>query len=78
MQKPTSGGVGAEWTWIPGVNLRLEYRYTSFGNISQDVPIAVTSLSGLPCSGSFCATTAHIDIKNLNFQSVRLGVGFGF
>ena len=70
-------GVGAEWQFMPGVTMKLEYRYTSFGNISQDVPIAVTSVSGSPCIGSFCTSTAHIDIRNLNFQSVRLGVGFG-
>jgi hypothetical protein len=73
-----AAGVGVEWQFMPGVSLRLQYRYTSFGNVSQDVPITVTSLNGSPCSGSFCAATAHIDIKNLNFQSVRLGVGFGF
>jgi opacity protein-like surface antigen len=73
-----AGGIGAEWSFMPGVNLKLEYRYTSFGNISQDVPIAVTSLAGLPCTGPSCATTAHIAINNLNFQTVRLGVGVGF
>ena len=69
-----AAGIGAELAFMPGVNLRLEYRYTSFGKISQDVPIALTS----PCAvGTVCATTAHIDISNLNFQTVRFGVAFG-
>jgi hypothetical protein len=74
-------GVGAEWAFMPGVNLKLEYRYTSFGSISQDVPLAVTQVFGTPgcpsTSVANCASTAHINISNLNFQSVRLGVGFG-
>jgi opacity protein-like surface antigen len=74
-----AGGIGAEWAFMPGVNLRLEYRYTAFGDISQDVPVALVPAGGGACPvGSICATTAHIDIKNLNFQTVRLGVGFGF
>jgi opacity protein-like surface antigen len=68
-----AGGIGAEWAYIPGVTLRLEYRYTRFGDISQDVPITVT---GGSC-GSFCTSTAHIEISKLDFQSVRFGVGFG-
>jgi Outer membrane protein beta-barrel domain len=76
-----AAGIGAEWQFMPGVNLKLEYRYTSFGNISQDVPVTVTSLGGSPCSRSsgsnFCTSTAHIAINNLNNQTVRLGVGFG-
>jgi opacity protein-like surface antigen len=73
-----AGGVGVEWAYVPGVVVKLEYRYTGFGNISQDVPITVTSLTGLPCSGSFCNSTAHIDITNLHFQTVRVAVGLAF
>jgi opacity protein-like surface antigen len=74
-------GVGAEWGFMQGVNLRLEYRYTSFGSISQDVPLGVGLATGSTCglvTGSVCASTAHIDISRLSFQSVRLGVGVGF
>ena len=57
---------------------RFPCRYTGFGNISQDVPITVASLNGSPCSGSFCNSTAHIDITNLHFQTVRVAVGLSF
>jgi opacity protein-like surface antigen len=73
-----AGGIGVEWAYVPGVVVKLEYRYTGFGNISQDVPITVTSLNGGPCSGSFCNATAHIDINRLHFQTVRVAVGLGF
>jgi opacity protein-like surface antigen len=70
------GGIGAEWQYIPGVTFRLEYRYTSFGDISKDVPVVATT--GCVVGGAIpCATVAHIDIKNLNFQTVRFGVAFG-
>ena len=46
-------GVGVEWAFMPGVNLRVEYRYTSFGSISQNAPIAVNMLAGTPgCVGA--------------------------
>ncbi len=71
-------GVGAEWAFMPGVNLRLEYRYTSFGSISQDVPLGVGQVLGTSgcTSSTSCVSTAHIDISKLSFQSVRFGVGF--
>jgi len=72
-----AGGVGVEWALMRGVNLKLEYRYTSYGSFSQDVPVAVTMVNGVAGCSLNCATTAHISISNLNNQTVRLGVGFG-
>jgi outer membrane immunogenic protein len=72
----------------PNVKARIEYRYTSFGSFSKDVPL--TRTVG-PFGGSGClapdpncygtpnvgSTNAHIDMK-ASFQTVRLGIGFGF
>jgi opacity protein-like surface antigen len=70
----TAGG-GAELDIGGGWKLRAEYRYTSFGDFSTDVPLTrTTSNSAFPNPGS---TTAHIDMK-ANFQTVRFGLGFTF
>jgi hypothetical protein len=72
-------GVGAEWAFIRGVNLKLEYRYTSFGSVSQDVPLAVGQVLGTPgcTTATGCVGTVHFDISKLSTQSLRLAVAVG-
>jgi outer membrane immunogenic protein len=50
---------------------RLEYRYTDYGKISKDVPLATNSLT----CGSSCGTNAHIDTRAFN-QRLMVGLGF--
>ena len=56
------------WT---GVKARLEYRYTDYGKISKDVPLATNSLT----CGTSCGTNAHIDTRAFN-QRLMVGLGF--
>jgi opacity protein-like surface antigen len=75
----TAGG-GVEVIIAPGWKARLEYRWSGFGNLSFDVPLART------CTGAGCAAvvlpgasgTAHIDIGNIAFHTIRAGIGFNF
>jgi opacity protein-like surface antigen len=58
---------------IPGVKVRAEYRYTSYGNYSKDI--------ALGCSGVCNAITApsnnaHIEVSNIDNHKFMLGVGF--
>jgi len=55
---------------------RLEYRYSSFGGISFDVPLARTCGGNcfLPNIGS---TNPRVDLGNISNQTVRAGLAFG-
>jgi len=64
----TMGG-GFEVDLGKGLKARLEYRYTDFGQISKDVPLASSG-----CESFSCGTNAHIDM-NAAFHTVRLGLG---
>ena len=75
----TVGG-GVEFIVAYGWKARLEYRWSGFGGLSFDVPLARTCTSGgctavaLPsASGS-----AHIDINRIAFHTIRAGIGFNF
>jgi opacity protein-like surface antigen len=78
----TGGTVGAgyEVAIAYGLKLRLEYRWTGFGGLSFDVPLARTC-TGLGCgqvAAAPASTSAHIDVGNVQFHTFRAGVGFGF
>jgi outer membrane immunogenic protein len=62
-------GGGIELDIGMGLKARLEYRFTDFGHISKDVPLASTG-----CGSYSCGTNAHIDM-NAAFHTVRLGLG---
>jgi outer membrane immunogenic protein len=64
-------GAGVETQVWTGVKARLEYRYTDYGKISKDVPLATNSLT----CGSSCGTNAHIDTRAFN-QRLMVGLGF--
>ena len=72
----TAGG-GVEFALGSNVKARLEYRYSSFGGISFDVPLARTCGGNcfLPNIGS---TSARVDLGNISSQTVRAGLGVGF
>ena len=75
----TVGG-GVEVAIAYGLKVRLEYRWTGFGGQSFDVPLT-RSCSGLGCSqvaSAPASSSAHIDMGNISFHTVRAGVGFGF
>jgi outer membrane immunogenic protein len=75
----TVGG-GVEFVIAYGLKARLEYRWTGFGGLSFDVPLARS------CTGSGCSvvsqppgsSSAHIDVGNIAFHTFRAGVGFDF
>ena len=52
-----------------GLKLRLEYRFTDFGHIPEDVP-----LTSFGCGGYVCGTNAHIDM-HAAFHTFRFGIG---
>ena len=61
------------------VKARVEYRYTGFGNLTENIPLlrtctAVTFACPSPNLGS---TTAQINLGNLNFQTIRVGLAIG-
>ena len=62
-------GGGLEADIGGGLKARLEYRFTDFGSISKDVPLASTG-----CDSYSCGTNARIDM-NAAFHTVRLGLG---
>ena len=68
----TVGG-GVETAIGAGVKARAEYRYTSLGKFSKDVPLANTY--GGACPPGTCGTNAHIDLKATN-QRFLVGLGF--
>jgi opacity protein-like surface antigen len=75
----TVGG-GFETLVARGLKARIEYRYTGFGDLSQDVALTraciVTTAPGCfsPNTGS---TNAHIDLGNVNFHTIRAGLAVG-
>jgi outer membrane immunogenic protein len=71
----TAGG-GVEFALGSTWKARLEYRYSSFGGIAFDVPLARTCGGNcfLPNIGS---TTARVDLGNISSQTVRAGLAFG-
>jgi outer membrane immunogenic protein len=73
----TVGG-GVEVAVGGGWKARVEYRYTGFGNLTENVPLArsctaITSGCPSPNSGS---TNAQIDLGGLNFQTVKFGLAY--
>jgi outer membrane immunogenic protein len=70
----TAGG-GLEAALGGGLKARLEYRYTDFGHISQNIPL--TSLNCVAAAGCTSGTNSHID-TNAAFQTVKIGIGIDF
>lgn len=66
----TVGG-GVETAVGGNVKVRAEYRYTTLGKFSKDVPLA----NNFGCLPGTCGSTAHIDLKATN-QRFLVGVGF--
>ncbi len=66
----TIGG-GVETALWANVKARAEYRYTTLGKFSKDVPLA----NNFACPPGTCGTTAHIDLKATN-QRFLVGLGF--
>ncbi len=66
---------GVEWSFSPGIMIGVEYRHTSFGSISKNVPLYVTTPG---CVGSGCATTVNLQYHNLTTNGVRLKAGLAF
>jgi opacity protein-like surface antigen len=80
LEKTLTGGTvggGAEFALGGNVKARLEYRWSEFGGISFDAPLARTCAGNcfLPNIGS---TNARVDLGNVSFHTVRAGLGFGF
>jgi outer membrane immunogenic protein len=75
----TVGG-GVEFVIARGWKARLEYRWSGFGGLSFDVPLSRT------CTGTGCSavslppasTSAHINMGNIAFQTIRAGIGIDF
>ena len=80
LHKTLTGGTvggGVEFALGANVKARLEYRWSEFGGISFDAPLARTCAGNcfLPNVGS---TNARSDLSNVSFHTVRAGLGFGF
>jgi outer membrane immunogenic protein len=69
----TVGG-GVETALWQGVKARFEYRYTSLGKFSKDVPLANNDPLACSVPGT-CGTVAHIDMKATN-QRFLVGIGW--
>ncbi len=80
LEKTLTGGTvggGAEFALGGNVKARLEYRWSEFGGISFDAPLART------CAGNcflpnFGSTNARVDLGNVSFHTVRAGLAVGF
>ena len=69
-------GAGVEGVVALGVKARFEYRYSDFGTIGTDIPLARTC-SGFCPGPNFGSTNAHID-QRVAFHTFRVGLGVGF
>jgi len=69
----TFGG-GVEWLVASFWTVRVEYRYTSLGSFSKDIPLANNFVGG--CGGT-CGVNAHIDLKASD-NRVTFGVAYNF
>ena len=69
----TAGG-GIEMQLFGPWSARIEYRYTDFGKFYKTFPVANSCVLDCPASPS-TATSIHL---HPSFQTVRLGIGFGF
>src|SRR5262249_27695594 len=76
------GGVGIVIS--SGLKVRVEYRYTTFGNFSKDIPLARTTTCVVPATSppepcfsppNTGSTNAHIDM-NTHLQTLTLGLAF--
>ncbi len=60
---------------FPGLKARLEYRFTSYGSYSKDIPLNCTQT----CTAIFAPSgTAHIEVSDVYNQTVMAGIGFDF
>ncbi len=60
---------------FPGLKARFEYRFTSYGSYSKDIPLNCTQT----CSAIFAPSgTAHIEVNNVYNQTFTAGIGFDF
>jgi outer membrane immunogenic protein len=80
LEKTLTGGTvggGVEFALGGNVKARLEYRWSEFGGISFDAPLARTCAGNcfLPNIGS---TNASVDLNNVSFHTVRAGLALGF
>jgi outer membrane immunogenic protein len=69
---PTAGA-GVETAIGPGLKLRLEYRYTSYGSYSKDIPLNTV------CTGGGCvfpSANSHINVPNVYNQKLMVGIGY--
>jgi outer membrane immunogenic protein len=70
---PTAGA-GVETAIGPGLKLRLEYRYTSYGSYSKDIPL--TTVCGPPGGCVFPSANSHINVPNVYNQKLMVGIGY--
>jgi outer membrane immunogenic protein len=73
-----AAGGGVEVAVGGGWKARVEYRYTGFGNLTENVPLtrsctAITSGCPSPNLGS---TNAQINLGSLSFQTVKFGLAY--
>ncbi len=60
---------------FPGVKARFEYRFTSYGSYSKDIPL---SCSGTCTAITYPSSTAHIEVSDVYNQKFMAGLGFDF
>lgn len=58
---------------IPGVKARFEYRFTSYGSYSKDIPL---SCSGTCTGATAPSSNARIDLKDISNHKFMFGLGF--
>jgi len=61
------------------VKARVEYRYTGFGSLTENIALlrTCTAVTFACPSPNFGSTTAQINLGNLNFQTIRIGLAIG-
>jgi outer membrane immunogenic protein len=60
---------------VPGIKVRAEYRFTSYGSYSKDIAL---SCSGVCTSVTYPSNTAHIEVSDVYNHKFLAGVGFDF
>jgi outer membrane immunogenic protein len=61
------------------VKARVEFRYTGFGNLTENIALLRTCTAvTIACpSPNFGSTNAQINLRDLNFQTIRVGLVVG-
>lgn len=75
-----TAGLGVEQEVARGWKVRVEYRYTDFGNFSKNIPLSYASSCTGPANCSAAANISSNAQVNLHpaFQTIRVGLGFNF